>query len=345
MSSTIHLHPLPNITNTNITDISDAFPNAVQLRTAWYTFMIIGGQVFLPIILLTMILSKNVRRGAALINYIIVSMEFSITSCLLFYAGVSNGPEPPFGICLAQAGFMYGAFPAINLAGFFVVFHVWRSLRAVTRGKELEVERMTRLWTICTIAAPHLMTIIFLVAAIANGSANPHRVTRDRDIFYCSIATHINIFSAALSALFSLSFVVMEVWTLVILYTKWNTDLKELPNTTLAFDIRLIKRIFVMTVLALFGFASAIFQDFNPKIGIVYHFSFCFLPLGAALVIGSQPSMLRVWCFWKPRKPRTEVDSYATSFAIVENGRKRSGTLLTINDSMSVTKFNLEKIV
>jgi hypothetical protein len=60
------------------------------------------------------------------------------------------------------------------------------------------------------------------------------------------------------------------------------------------------------------------------------------VPLGCALVFGTQPSILRVWAFWRPRKPRSEKDSYATSFALIADGRGKVG---------KTTKFNFDPFV
>jgi len=319
------------------------FGDSEAVKTAWYTIQILGGQVFLPIILLTMILSKNVRRGPTLINYMAINIGFSISSCLLLYAGFASGPEPPYQLCLAQAAFIYGCFPAINLAGFFIVFRIWCSLRAVTAGKELEEERTTRLKTLSLVLPPYFLALPFAIIVIIVGMEHPERVSRGEDVFYCSLDTGgiLGDASQIVSALFAILTVIMEIWTLMILYSKWMSNFKEicLPHTTLAFNVRLIKRILVLEFFVLLMYMSALLQQVNPMFITIYHFSFSLVPLGAALVFGSQPSILRVWCFWKPRKPRTEVDSYALTFEIYD-GKDRRGTILSIDK-----KFNFHEVV
>lgn len=288
--------------------------------------------MLLPIILLTMIFSKNVRRGPLLINFVVTAIEVSIFSCLLLYAGVAYGKEdPPFGLCLAQASLLVGSSPAMNVAGLLIVHQMWSSLRAVTSGRELETERMTRVRVVSSVVVPHVFSLIFIIATAATGSRSPDMVTKSQSGFYCTIGGHVDDGSTVVSIILSLCTLILEVWTLLILYSKWSSNMLDmkLPHTTLAFNIRFIKRVVILDLFIMAAFFTSLLRQFNSMFAEVYHFSFCLVPLGVALVFGTQPSMLRVWCFWKPRKPRTEVDSYATTFSIVSNQRR--GTILSVN--------------
>jgi len=323
--------------------------NVETIKSAWFALMIIGGQIFLPIILLTMLLSKNVRRGPALLNAVVLPILMSLVSCMLLYSGHARGPEPPYALCLAQASFMYGIGPAVLLTPTILAWQVWSSLRAVTYGKELEEERTTRARTLLVVLPPYFVFLVFMVASLIHGSMHPEWVSRSRSVYYCSIQSRIDVGAAIVSSFFSLLALIFEVLTMVALHKKWDTSITKivLPHTQLAFNVKLIKRIFAFTVLFSILNSTALLEGVNPAMVLVPRFNFAIWPVGLAIAYGTQPSILRVWCFWKPRKPRTEVDSYATTFSIVADGQggiasvaggpvrpKRSNTLLSIDATL-----------
>lgn len=324
-------------------------PNVETIKSAWFALMIIGGQVFLPIILLTMLLSKNVRRGPALINAIVLPILMSIISCMLLYSGHARGPEPPYALCLAQASFMYGIVPAVILTPAILAWQIWNSLRAVTYGKELEEERPTRARTLLVVLPPYFVFLVFMVASLIHGSMYPKWVSRSRSVYYCSIQSRIDVGGTIVSCFFGAIALIFEVRTIVTLYTRWGASIADivLPHTLLAFNVKLIKRIAVLSVVFMLIQLTVLFEGVSPAMILVPRFNFAIWPIGIAIVFGTQPSILRVWCFWRPRKPRTEVDGYATTFAIVADGRgglttiagapvrpKRSNTLLSYDATL-----------
>jgi hypothetical protein len=58
-------------------------PDLGHLRTAYLVLHIIGGQVGLPIMVLTFLLCKNVSRHPTLVNFCITWIVYSVSYCLL----------------------------------------------------------------------------------------------------------------------------------------------------------------------------------------------------------------------------------------------------------------------
>jgi len=248
---------------------------------------------------------------------------------------------------------MYGISPAVTLSGTIAVIYTWHSLRAVTFGKELEAETMTRARMLLIILPPYGIFLIFLIASIVVGSSHPELVLRDRVFFYCSINSHIDVGAITVSGVFGIITTIFEVWTLLCLNTRWDTsvtdmittNLVNLPNSVLAFNVKFIKRTLILSVLFILISLLALLEGFFPSsviLSALPRFNFALWILGLALILATQPSILRVWMFWKPRKPRTELDSFSTTFAIVADGSKagspigpkRSGTLMSIDATL-----------
>jgi len=238
-----------------------------------------------------------------------VWIAFSIFCCLLFYAGKSNGPEPPFSLCLAQASLLYGAQPMLNLAALGVVVQMWFWLRIISFDAQKALEGL-RKRTIAFVVAPYVIFIVFIIAAVADGTRHPEKVSRQRSFLYCSIDSHIDVISSFVSVFFGFVTLGFEAWTAFLLSREWSstiTDLK-LPHTKLAFNVRLIKRLVIFSVFAIIVYGSAILQINHAALIYAFAFLAALMPLAVFLIFGTQWSILRVWCFWRPRKPRSESD-------------------------------------
>jgi hypothetical protein len=163
---------------------------------AWLALHIIGGQVLLPLLCATFVLSR-VKRHPVFLNACATWIITSILACLVFY-GASNlydHPEaaPHNPLCLVQASFHHAIPPMVSLSAFALIYHVcmtyllglaltdsmllaqvWTLVDASRQGSESIAKlssSMTSLRTAALLCAPYLGFAIFgLVASVVRGS-------------------------------------------------------------------------------------------------------------------------------------------------------------------------------
>ena len=84
-------------------------PNAGHtIQQIWvFNAIQIAGFLFNGAILLTVLLSSNVRRTPTWFGLMASWMVFTLSNLLI--VGHQIGPDPGFGICLTQAGFVYAS--------------------------------------------------------------------------------------------------------------------------------------------------------------------------------------------------------------------------------------------
>ncbi|KAG8905272.1 hypothetical protein FRB99_000342 [Tulasnella sp. 403] len=281
-----------------------------------------------------MLLSKNVRRDPTLISMIVSWIIFTIIMCLLYYAGYQTGPEPPFGLCLAQASLAYGAPVMACAAGLGLVIQVFFGLRNLTakmavRGKitardERDYQYRSRWRTRAVrniisffalqpssrkiiaqlVTLPYVLLVTFSVASAIVGLHHRNGVSRSRSFFFCSIESNLFIIVSWCSAVLSGVTVIFEAWIVYIFCQNWSEI--TLPKTETAFNVRIIIRVIAFSVYS--GLCWLSFLISGTKLDIVPWVLTACVPLVAFFIFGTQMSILRVWAFWIPRKPRPELD-------------------------------------
>jgi hypothetical protein len=79
------------------------------------------GFVGLAAVLITVLVCPRVRRNGPWLNFLLACVLYSLSYLLLAFAGQQSGPQPDFGLCLAQAVLTYGAPPLyVHSSHFFV---------------------------------------------------------------------------------------------------------------------------------------------------------------------------------------------------------------------------------
>ncbi|KAG8928438.1 hypothetical protein FRC02_006897, partial [Tulasnella sp. 418] len=138
------------------------------VRKAWFILLIIGGQILLPILTITMLRSNKIRRDATLINVFVTWTLFSVIMCLLFYTGHQSGDEPPHGLCLAQAILAYATPPMVTTALLSLVIQVLCCLRDSTTlyyNRRSIVAKRRNYRTTALVVLPYFVFIVFLIAS------------------------------------------------------------------------------------------------------------------------------------------------------------------------------------
>ncbi|EJD44383.1 hypothetical protein AURDEDRAFT_166473 [Auricularia subglabra TFB-10046 SS5] len=110
-------------------------PTDTVVLAVFYTFNMIG-QIVLTLSLATIAVAR-LGREMLLINIGVAMVIFSTACLLLLYADAYDGPEPPFGLCLAQACLIYGSLPMAASSAFGLFFQDgFRDRRDVKRSRD-----------------------------------------------------------------------------------------------------------------------------------------------------------------------------------------------------------------
>ncbi|KAH9841614.1 uncharacterized protein C8Q71DRAFT_853983 [Rhodofomes roseus] len=166
---------------------------------AWLFFQLIADHVFLPILVMTFALSRSVVRHSTVINLCCTWILSGILSSLLLYTSETTGPEPPRGLCTAQAALMSGAFPMTSVATLALAYRTWRSC---TPGKSQLREKASWPIRVMLIVSPYLTLGVFCAIAAKLGVEYPGQVDRATRYFYCAVNVQaltiaVAVFSAA----------------------------------------------------------------------------------------------------------------------------------------------------
>ncbi|KAG9003221.1 hypothetical protein FRB90_011234 [Tulasnella sp. 427] len=311
MSSTSVTPQPTSLTSPNFYISPDERTQPVLL--AWHWILIVGGQILLPFLLITMLLSHNVRRDPTLVNMIITWILFTVVLSLLYYTGHQHGPEPPFGLCLTQASLLSGAPVMSCAAGLALVLQVFLRLRnlvqkVTTSGKmtnkdDRRYQVDTRWRARAFVIVPYILLFIFTLAALIISLRDRSIVTRKRAWLFCSVDGPIVVAVSVVSATFSAITLILEAWIALIFY-RHGTQVAS-TKTESAFTVRIILRVIAFSAFS--GLCWLSFAIMGSKWDVVPWMLLACVPLVAFFIFGSQKSVLRVWMFWVPRKNREEL--------------------------------------
>jgi hypothetical protein len=259
----------------------------------WLTLQIAGGLIGLPIVLLTIALSKSVQRNPTVTNLLLTWMISAFSYCLLFMTGQHTGPEPQKDLCLAQSTLVYATIPMNAAAVFSLVLNLWLTIRIAFNPSW--GGSWTRWRTPLLIGFPYFVLVAFGTAAFLIGYHNPMDVSRGRKFFYCSIEGHdLGVAVAAFCDILILCVALLEVWICVTVYRKRRAVRNK---TVQGFSFGLTFRITVFAIYQTMAGIAALITIWDPTNPFPY-LMLATLPLTAFLVFGTQPDIVNVWCVW-----------------------------------------------
>ncbi|KAK0481695.1 hypothetical protein IW261DRAFT_1093890 [Armillaria novae-zelandiae] len=230
--------------------VSDA-----SLRNAFIALHIVGGQVGLPIILLTWALSKSVVRHPTLVNLWITFIVYSISYCILLYSGQDGIAAS--NICLVQSAMIYGAPPMSAVAGLLVVFQIWQTFR------EPSFSTTPTKWPISVkifLVLPYLVFLIFAFTAGILGMLHPEHIYNLNGL-YCSL--HSANFSRLVVPIFCVAvmsmMVILEVILVVRYYRMWAHTSRVFPLASRRTSPSLMLRVLLFNAYSFVVFSVAVF--------------------------------------------------------------------------------------
>ncbi|KAI0755007.1 hypothetical protein C8Q80DRAFT_404208 [Daedaleopsis nitida] len=279
----------------------------------WLFFHLVANHMLLTLLIATFLFSRSVSRHPTIINVCCTCVIAGITSSLLFYTGHQLGPEPPKGLCIAQASLTASIPPMLSTATFSLVFHTWWCCR-FARLKDGRRVQSSRKLTVCLVAVPYIIYLSFAAGLLPPALQHPDRVSRSRRVLYCSIQSSayndaVALFTAGM-CLLSVAFAVH----LAYLMSRSRTVLRGARREA-DVDLRLAVRVGIFTayILCVTGYVSeylrhllyihlgahsrysVMLSELSTAHSVIPDMFVASVGLGAFIIFASQRDVLHVW--------------------------------------------------
>ncbi|KAJ7137654.1 hypothetical protein C8R46DRAFT_1137811 [Mycena filopes] len=251
-------------------------------------------------LVLTTTLSRRAPRNATWQNFFTSWIISTVSYALLLFGGqlvpAQTGKDPMFGVCLAQAGLVYGI-PSLTAATTFgLIAQIWFSVQKLLAHQV----KNERLWTIGLLILPYVILFSMVIASWATGIRNPQIVQIIGSGMYCHIGNSgiLGRVSAILVAVTMIPTVVLEVLICIALRRNWET-FKRMKHS-----LAIILRVVIFTVFGVLAISLSGIFVFSNNHGAALNVVFATMPVTAVIVFSTQKDILSVWMFWN-RKPTT----------------------------------------
>jgi len=283
--------------------LREAGPSDASRKTlidVFLAFQLLGliGSVAL---VLTTTLSNRAPRNSTWQNFFTSWIISTVSYSLLLFTGQIHTPQPTFGVCLAQAGLIYGI-PSLTAATTFgLIAQIWFKVQTLLRRKV----KNERLWTITILILPYCMLVGMVIASWVAGVRNPSGVLIIGSGMYCHIGYSgtLGKVSAALVALTLIPTVTLEILICISLRKNWAT-FKRMKNS-----MSIILRVVIFTLIGILAISLSALFVFSSNHGPGVNIALAAMPVIAVLVFSTQKDILSVWMFWRPAESKTLADT------------------------------------
>ncbi|KAJ7238492.1 hypothetical protein C8J57DRAFT_1373993 [Mycena rebaudengoi] len=242
--------------------------------------------------------------GSIALNFFTSWIISTVSYSLLALSGQLNKPNPAFGVCLAQAGLIYGI-PSLTAATTLgLITQIWFNVRALLMQKV----KNERIWTIVILVIPYVVLFSMVIASWVVGMNKPSLVRVIGSGMYCHIVRRA---SAALVALMLLPTLTLEIMICVALRRNWSTFRRMKQSMSI------ILRVMIFTFFGILAISLSGIFVFTDSHGAALNIVFAAMPVAAVVVFATQKDIIATWMFWKKRsQPRTKsIDSSRSSDA------------------------------
>ncbi|KAF8895197.1 hypothetical protein BD779DRAFT_1782795 [Infundibulicybe gibba] len=319
---------LPLTSTFNIPIDSMAAPDTLDTGL-WRTFLfalLVCSFALACTLILTVLLSKHLRRLKTWILFISSIIIFCLTFMILPVSGYGGNVSPPFALCLIQASLVKAASPLVLFAAACFMAEVYYMIHISLRHQPHHH------WVRLLLLLPPLVHLVIFSFAIWIGAHNPARViapsaTEAGIVRCCHVASIALSYSVVLStAVFGLGMAVASAYIAILLYSNWRDygelnrqsgrQAKENPST---FSFSVLVRLALFSILAVvstwyFPHRMPYLECHSPFTSLdllsgkgwasvnggvlVWDAMLMILPLAAVLLFGTQQDILHTWASW-----------------------------------------------
>ncbi|KAJ7216731.1 hypothetical protein B0H12DRAFT_1154069 [Mycena haematopus] len=275
-------------------DADPSTPRHTTLINIFLTLQILG-LIGSCALVLTTTLSNRAPRNATWQNFFTSWIISTVSYSLLLFSGQANKREPTFGVCLAQAGLIYGI-PSLTAATTFgLIAQIWFSVQTLL-AKKVKNER---LWTIGLLILPYAILFSMVLASWVVGIRNTELVQVIGSGMYCHLGPGRNgslgKISAAVVAIMLIPTLALEISICIALRRNWGT-FRSMRNS-----LSIILRVVIFTVFGMLAISLSGIFVFSDSHGAGLNIVFATMPVVAVIVFATQKDIFGVWMFWKPR--------------------------------------------
>ncbi|KAJ6632139.1 hypothetical protein B0H10DRAFT_5994 [Mycena sp. CBHHK59/15] len=268
-------------------------PTSTHTQIAVFNAFAFLGLLWLSAVLITAAASRAIQRSKAWFAHLGAWATFSF-SCL-FIVGRQTGPEPPYTVCLFQAGMIYACPPLTGVSGFCFLLDIYLGLSAV-----LFKRKINPLWSSFLATFPYLFSICIFIRTILFVE-DPSTVQRHISHLYCHITTPTDALVSGILVIVSGTLLLcLEAWIIIILHKNWM-DFRYLSKSGPQYALSIFIRFGLFTIVYSFGVGLGTFTVSVGNVSFPYWSVLLpTVPIFAALAFGSQMDILQVWMFWRP---------------------------------------------
>ncbi|KAJ6581585.1 hypothetical protein B0H19DRAFT_1369891 [Mycena capillaripes] len=257
--------------------------------------------------ILPALFSGRVSRTTTWYCFMLSWMWYSIANIIL--AGRQSSVEPPFSLCLFQAGLIYAS-PVFTCAT-GLAFIVELNLRLGSRTPGLPIPRSK---VVPLIALPLLLNLAVFLEVFIYGLHNKSSVRLNPSGLYCHIETSIQTNVASiLVILLVVPTIIIEALTATTLYFKYK-QIHMGPNSP--FSLTLFVRTVFFTFVATIGLTIGAIglKSPSPNLQMGQTAAQASVPLCCALVFLTQMDIVQSWSL--RRRPTPPVTSHSKVSAV-----------------------------
>ncbi|KAJ7180733.1 hypothetical protein C8R46DRAFT_592276 [Mycena filopes] len=278
------------------------------LATLYYTMEIVA-ILLIGIGILPAIFSNLVSRTATWYSFMLSWLWYTVSNIIL--AGRPSSVEPPFSLCLFQAGLIYAS--PVFVCGTGLAFIIELYLRVRSAIYSFPVARST---VILLIVLPLLLNLAMFVEVIIYGLNNKSVVRRNPSHLYCHMETSFQTsLASGLVILQIIPTMIMEVVTGTTLYRE-HRKLRTLPiKPNSPFSVTLFVRMVAFTIIASIGLGIGALdlQSSSPDLQVSQIAAQAAVPICAALAFLTQMDIFKSW---RSQNTASATRSVAGSYAV-----------------------------
>lgn len=263
------------------------------LAPAFITLLALGGQIGLPILVITFLRSKKLTRRWTFVNFCITLIIYSLAFCILLYSGQYRHAEPNHVLCGAQASIIMGAIPMVGVAALTVVLQIWATFQSPGSFISDTFERPGVPFVL--LAAPYATFLGYLLGSILIVTKRPDSVWAKNGLYCFFNLRAIWYYLIPLTCLFLTAVTaILEVAILAEWYIRWRGLRKAFPLADKKAQALVCLRVCIFTVYTWFALAASLLLREESSPGIPYLFE-AGLPLATFLVFATQEDILEAW--------------------------------------------------
>ncbi|KAI9444856.1 hypothetical protein H4582DRAFT_1911711 [Lactarius indigo] len=258
------------------------------LAPAFIALLALGGQVGLPILVLTFLrskkLAKKLNRRSTFVNFCITVIIYS--HCFLLYSGQYRRTQPNHALCGAQASMIMGAIPMVGVAALTVVLQIWATFQSPGSIVFDAFERPGVLFIL--LASPYAAFFGYLLGSIVVVAQRPDSVWAHNGLYCFFKLRAIWYYLVPVTCLVVIALTaLLEAAIVVEWYLRWRSLKKAFPLADKKAQALVCLRVSLFTVYTWFSFAATFMLREESSPAVPYMF-LAGLPLATFLVFATQ---------------------------------------------------------